>query len=162
MSKHRLTAAAIGFMAIGAVAAHAFAGNTATPKIYSFKARLDTKQEPAQVADATGASGSFTGKLTIKGKRGVLTWKLSFSNLSGRAVAARVHYGVTGKTGPFVVPLCAPCKIGAHGAYFGTFTSNSPLLKALLHSGTYVNVETKKNRKGEIRGQIRLTSTQSA
>jgi len=162
MSKYRLAAIALTLAAVGGIAAHAVAGNAATPKTYSFKANLETRQETTQVADAGAASGVFTGKLVIKGKRGVLSWKLSFSNLSRRPVAARVHYGASGKTGPFVIPLCAPCKIGAHGAYFGTFTSKSPLLKALLHSGTYVNLVTKKNPKGEIRGQIKLLPAQAA
>jgi hypothetical protein len=157
MSKRHIAAVVLGLTAAGGATAYAVAGNAATQKTYTFKAGLDTRQETAPVADATNASGAFTGTLTIKGKRGVLAWKLSFRNLSGRPVAARVHYGATGKTGPFVIPLCAPCKIGAHGAYFGTFTSNSPLLKALLHSGTYANVETKRNPKGEIRGQIKAT-----
>src|SRR5438105_3983132 len=82
----------------GGAAAYALAGNAATQKTYTFNASLDTRQETAPVADASNASGAFTGTLTIKGKRGVLAWKLSFRNLSGRPVAARVHYGTAGKT----------------------------------------------------------------
>ena len=45
-----------------------------------------------------------------------LAWRLTFSGLSGKAVAAHVHLGRVGVAGPVAVPLCGPCASGAHGA----------------------------------------------
>jgi hypothetical protein len=48
------------------------------------------------------------------------------------------------------VPLCAPCRSGARG----TANVSATVLSALEGGRTYVNVHTKKNAAGEIRGQI--------
>jgi hypothetical protein len=80
----------------------------------------------------------------------VLTWRLTFSRLTGKAVAAHIHRGVRGKAGPVIVPLCAPCKSGAQGKA----TVDSSVVNALESGRTYVNVHTKKNPAGEIRGQL--------
>ena len=52
--------------------------------------------------------------------------------------------------GPVIVPLCAPCKSGAQGKA----TVDSSVLNALESGRAYVNVHTKKNPAGEIRGQL--------
>jgi hypothetical protein len=49
-----------------------------------------------------------------------------------------------------IVPLCTACRSGAHGRT----TVNESVLNALESGRTYVNVHTKKNPAGEIRGQI--------
>ena len=74
-----------------AVAALAFGARTST---ISVQAKLNAKQEvPAQVVKDTKAKGLFTGK--IVGKK--LTWKLTFSGLTGKATAAHIHMGAMGK-----------------------------------------------------------------
>jgi hypothetical protein len=80
----------------------------------------------------------------------VVVWRLTFAKLTGKAVAAHIHSGVRGKAGPVIVPLCAPCKSGAHGRA----TVNASVLAALEAGRTYVNVHTPKNPAGEIRGQL--------
>ena len=96
------------------------------------------------------ARGTFTATLTRSGTSGVIVWRLSFSKLTGRAVAAHIHSGVRGKAGPVIVPLCAPCKNGARGRA----TVDGSVLDALESGRGYVNVHTKKNAAGEIRGQL--------
>jgi hypothetical protein len=109
-------------------------------------ARLDAAQEtPAPRAAARGA-GLFTA--TLAGRS--LTWRLTFSRLSGRALAAHVHLGRQRVAGPVVVPLCGPCRSGAHGKA----TVTARVRSALLSRGAYVNVHTARNPGGEIRGQI--------
>ena len=80
----------------------------------------------------------------------MIAWRLTFSKLTGRALAAHIHSGVRGKAGPVIVPLCAPCRSGARGRA----TVGASVLNALEAGGTYVNVHTRKNPLGEIRGQI--------
>ena len=92
--------------------------------------------------------------LAISGTGGKLAWRLTFKNLSGPAIAAHVHTGAPGKPGPVVIPLCGPCRSGAHGVFRGALGGRSVLLAEILHGRTYVNVHTKKNPNGEIRGQL--------
>ena len=67
---------------------------------------------PEAGRQAPTGSGSFTG--TLKGNK--LTWKLTFSGLSGAATAAHIHLGAMGKAGNVVVALCGPCKSGDEAA----------------------------------------------
>ena len=96
------------------------------------------------------ARGTFSATITRSGSSGVIAWRLTFANLSGRAIAAHIHSGVRGKAGPVIVPLCAPCRSGAHGRA----TVDASVLAALEAGRTYVNVHTRKNPAGEIRGQL--------
>ena len=84
-----------------------------------------------------------------------LTWTLTFSHLSGAALAAHIHLGKKGVAGNVLVPLCptatsAACK----SPLKGTATLKASQIKSLNAGGLYVNVHTKKNAGGEIRGQI--------
>lgn len=110
-------------------------------------ATLNAKQEvPKQVVKDAKAKGRFTGKLV--GSK--LTWKLTFSGLTGKATAAHIHMAKAGKAGNVIVVLCTPCRSGAHGS-----TKVSAAVKrALANHKAYVNVHTAKNPNGEIRGQI--------
>jgi hypothetical protein len=113
-------------------------------------AKLTALQEiPKQVVKDTKAKGSFTAD--IVGKK--LTWKLTFSGLTGPATAAHIHLGAMGKSGNVLVPLCTPCKSGAHG----TATVSPMIVREIQKHLTYVNVHTAKNPNGEIRGQVSAT-----
>jgi len=90
---------------------------------------------------------------------GTLAWVLTFSHLSGSATAAHLHVGPPGKAGPVAIPLCGPCKSPDKGSFSGPIGGNAQLLGALLHGGAYVNVHTKLNPGGEIRGQLTATIT---
>ena len=115
------------------------------------KTSLRAAQErPKPKGNVRPARGAFTVSIAKQGSSAVLTWRLTFSHLTGKAVAAHIHRGVRGKAGPVIVPLCAPCKSGAQGKA----TVDSSVLNALESGRTYVNVHTKKNPAGEIRGQI--------
>jgi hypothetical protein len=119
------------------------AGGGSTVKL---KARLDAAQEtPAPKAAARGA-GLFTA--TLSGR--TLTWRLTFSRLTGKAFAAHIHLGRQHVPGPVAIPLCGPCVSGAHGRV----TVTAKVRTALLGGGAYVNVHTARNPGGEIRGQV--------
>lgn len=134
----------IGIAALAASLAVAAVALAAT-RTSHVHAKLDPMADHAK--GAPHASGSFTA--TLKGND--LTWKLTFSKLSGAAVAAHIHVGKAGVSGPVLIPLCGPCKSGAHG----TKMLNEMDIRDLAKSGaTYVNVHTAKNPNGEIRGQI--------
>jgi CHRD domain-containing protein len=129
----------------GTLAAVALAGQSASPM--EFSAKLNSRQEvPNPRGVPVRAGGSFTAKLTGT----TLTWKLTFSHLSGAAVAAHIHSGAKRKAGPVIVPLCGPCKTTSAGSA----KVSTAVAKKLQSGDTYVNVHTSKNPNGEIRGQL--------
>lgn len=109
-------------------------------------AKLDSKQEIPAAKGAAGASGLFTA--TLSGR--TVSWRLTFSGLSGPATGGHVHLGKRGTAGPVAIPLCGPCASGARGK---TVVS-SKVAAALLSGAAYANVHTAKNPGGEIRGQV--------
>jgi hypothetical protein len=117
----------------------------------SLKTSMRASQErPKPKGNVRRARGAFTVAITKQGSSAVLVWRMTFSRLTGNAVAAHIHSGARGKSGPVIVPLCAPCKSGASGRA----TVGASVLNALEAGRGYVNVHTKKNPAGEIRGQL--------
>ena len=144
-----LAVAALGAMLVVGIGLGAVSKNGT----YALSAKLSAKQEvPAPKGVPAAATGTFTGKLV--GTK--LTWKLTFSGLSGPALAAHIHMGKAGKAGNVIVPLCPPgCKSGKSG----TTTVKKDVRDAIEHGLTYVNVHTAKNPGGEIRGQVKSTES---
>jgi hypothetical protein len=161
LSRHALAGVILAVVA-ALVLATAHAGHAATAATastsYTIKATLNTKQEVPKPKDAVHAKGTLTGKLTLAGKKSRFTWSLKLSHLSGRVRAAEIAMGARGKVGITMLPLCNKCRLNSHGAYIGPYVDNKPFVKALLHGRMYVNVTTKLNPKGEIRGQIKATA----
>ncbi len=108
------------------------------------------QSRPRPTGNVLRAAGRFTGTVTRSGTTGAMAWRLTFSHLTGRALAAHIHIGARGKAGPVAVPLCGPCRSGVRG----TVTLNAAILAALETGRAYVNVHTKKNTAGEIRGKV--------
>ena len=86
------------------LAGFSLAGGDTTVKL---TARLDAAQE---VPAPKGAHGTGVFTATLAGR--ALTWRLTFSRLTGKAVAAHVHLGRQRVAGPVVIPLCGPCISG--------------------------------------------------
>jgi CHRD domain len=119
--------------------------------VASVKTSLRAAQErPKPKGNVRRARGTFTATITRSGTSAVVAWRLTFSRLTGKAIAAHIHSGVRGKAGPVIVSLCAPCRNGASGRA----TVDASVLGALEAGRAYVNVHTRKNPAGEIRGQI--------
>ena len=140
----------------GVLTAVSFAGGKTTV----WTAKLTVAQEvPKQVVKDTAANGLFTGTLTGN----ALTYKLTFSKLSGAAMYAHIHIGKVGVAGNVLVALCSaatgssgstnaahPCDSPVTGVVNVTAAMRKDFTKHLL----YVNVHTAKNPNGEIRGQL--------
>ena len=133
------------------VAAFALAGALALASpsmaaMMNFKASLSGKSEvpPNSVA----ATGSVTATYDTASKK--LTWKGSYSGLSGPATAAHFHGPApAGKNAGVMIP------INPHGPSFeGSATLNDAQAKALMDGDLYVNIHTAANKGGEIRGQL--------
>ncbi len=148
------------FKTIGAVAviALAFAGlalAAAQGESYRVSAGLKASSEvPKPKGVPAGATGSFAGTaVELANDKAKVTWRLTFSHLSGAGIAAHIHIGKPGKAGPVALALCGPCKSGQKGT--GMLT-HAQLAKLEAGAG-YVNVHTTKNAGGEIRGQIKVS-----
>ena len=123
-------------------------GSPASEKTTTYKATLNAAQVvPHPKETTTAETGTFTA--TLSGT--VLKWRLTFSHLTGAAVAAHIHLGARGKNGIALIALCGPCK----SSISGTANSVTDDVAALMaKAGAYVNVHTVKNPEGEIRGEI--------
>jgi CHRD domain len=124
---------------------------------YKLTATLKASAEvPKATGVRVGAAGRFTGTaVELANGKQRLTWKLTFTKLTGRAAAAHIHIGKVGKAGNVMVPLCGPCKSGQRGKV----TIKRAQLGTIRAGRAYVNVHTAKNPAGEIRGQLKATKT---
>jgi hypothetical protein len=152
-----LTTATVALAAAGLLAA-AIASGGATSKVYTYRAAMSAGAETPKPKAPAKARGVFTASVTESGSVRTITWKLTFSGLGGRAVAAHIHKGKAGKAGGVLVPLCGPCRSGQTGTLRITSAAGDALERALA----YVNVHTAKNAGGEIRGQVKLTGEHDA
>jgi hypothetical protein len=117
-----------------------------------YKSTLSARAEvPKPTGVKAGAGGTFTLSVAKTNGKHVATFKLTFKQLTGKAVAAHIHKGKPGRSGPVLVALCGPCKSGVTGKR----TLSKAVDTAIGAGGTYVNIHTAKNAAGEIRGQVK-------
>ena len=144
---------------IGVVALALAAVALAAPQkgAYNLTANLRARSEvPKPTGVPTKAVGLFTGKaVELKNDQARITWRLTFSHLTGAAVAAHIHAGRPGVAGPVLLALCSPCTSGGKGT--GTITHAQ--LATIEAGGAYVNIHTAKNGAGEIRGQVKASES---
>lgn len=131
--------------AIAACSCIVFNAN-AMAETMTFTAKLDTASE-VPAGTGTGA-GSLTASFDTASKQ--LSWKGSFSGLTGDATAAHFHGPAgEGASAGIVIPIAS---------FKSPFTGTAPLTDAqlvdLAAGKWYVNIHTAKNPGGEIRGQV--------
>jgi hypothetical protein len=151
--KRPLSLSVAALAALGLFAAGLGLGATGGSSAVKLTAKLGPRSETPAPKGAARAAGLFTA--TLSGRS--LTWRLTFSRLTGKALAAHLHLGKAGVAGPVAIPLCGPCTSGVHGKV----TVGVKVRAALVAGRVYVNVHTAKNPAGEIRGQVRGGTTAS-
>jgi hypothetical protein len=132
------------YAALALAATVTFAGPAFAEK---FKATLDGKSEvPPNTSAGTG-----TADIDYDAASKKLTWKLTYSGLTGPATAAHFHGPAeVGKNAGVAVAIPNATQSPADGS--ATLTDAQA---ADLEAGKYyVNVHTKANPGGEIRGQV--------
>jgi hypothetical protein len=139
MSTLRSIATGFACAAVIALASPAMA------EMMNFKADLSAKNE-VPPNDSKG-TGSVTASYDSSSKK--LSWKGSYSGLTGPATAAHLHTGEKGKNGGVTVPI-AP----ATSPLDGSATLNDQQAADLMAGKLYVNVHTAAHKAGEIRGQL--------
>ena len=125
-------------------AAIAFAGPAFADKM---KAALDGKaQVPPNTSAATGTAALDYDPASKK-----LSWKLSYSGLSGPATAAHFHGPAeAGKNAGVAVAIPNP----ASNPVEGSATLTDAQAADLVAGKYYINLHTAANPGGEIRGQV--------
>jgi Cu/Zn superoxide dismutase len=149
-----LLAGAAGLV-LGLVVAGAAGARSQATRVQIVATMVAADETPTPKGEVASARGSFTGTLTKSDSGTALNWQLSFGSLTGDAIAAHIHIADRGIAGPVVVPLCSPCTSGATG----TANINATVLEAIQNDRAYVNVHTKTNPAGEIRGQVSPAAT---
>ncbi len=153
-------------VALLAGAAACSSNDNTGPQSQTFVANLS----PANEVPPKTASSSGTATFTVTGNQIVLS-SLTVQNIDS-VTAAHIHLNVAGQSGPIAVPLLALNPPSGHIASQALLT-NFPITQATIvgiggaapitvdslvalfrNGGAYVNVHTRSNPAGEIRGQI--------
>ena len=129
-----------------AVAALLVVASPASAEKLIMKVSLNAASEvPPNSSPATG-----TADVTFDTATKLLTWKVTYSGLTGPATMAHFHGpGEAGKNAPVVVPIPNPAS-----GVDGSATLNDAQTADLLAGKYYINVHTDANKGGEIRGQV--------
>jgi len=117
-----------------------------------FVAFLNGANEPTPIT--TAAQGFAT--ITVNGN--VLSYRVELSNIDS-AFLAHIHHNVAGLNGPVRVNLYVPPRVSTDSNFSGlliedTTTVADSILTFMRGGAAYVNVHTKLNPGGEIRGQL--------
>lgn len=148
--KHRLTA----FVIVAALAGVGLTAclqqqQSAAPATMTFKAHLTNKDE----VPPTAGAGTGDGTVVLNTATNEITWNVTFSGLTGPAIAAHIHGpGAPGANAGVLVGFDPP-KAPA-GEIKGSNVILAKQVEDLKAGKWYVNIHTAANKGGEIRGQL--------
>ena len=102
------------------------------------------------------------GTFLFNPKTNVLHYSIDYAGMSSAPFMAHFHYGAPTTNGPIYQTICGkpkPTLLGAcpktnYGVMQGNWRVPQADVSLLLHGDLYVNLHTKLNPNGEIRGQI--------
>ncbi len=142
--------------------------NSVGPQGQTFVANMSASQETAL---KTPSQATGTATFTVTGNQIMLT-SLSVQNIDS-VTASHIHLGAAGVAGGIAVPLLALSPPSGHIGAAQVLVGNLPITQAAIvgigkaapitldsllvlfrNGGAYVNVHTRANPAGEIRGQI--------
>ena len=124
------------------------AGALASParaEVVNLKAAMNAGTEVPP--NSSSGTGTLTATYDTASKK--LSWKGSYSGLTGPATAAHFHTGEPGKNGGVALPITPNAS-----PFEGSATLTEAQATDLLAGKWYVNVHTEANKGGEIRGQV--------
>lgn len=143
----RKTVVIIVTLVVGAL----IAGGSALAAKTSVSKTITGPMTGAQEVPKGSPTGKGTARITLDSTKGQICFKLTWSKIKA-PVAAHIHKGAKGTSGPIVVPLFtkAPAK------HAGCVKASSQQITAIIKkpTGYYVNVHTSDYPDGAIRGQL--------
>jgi CHRD domain len=122
----------------------------------SLAAMMNMKADlkPSNEVPPTKSNGTGSVSVTYDTASKKLTWKGSYSGLTGPATAAHFHGPApASKNAGVMVPIFQGAS--AKSPFEGSATLNDAQAKALMDGDIYVNIHTAANKAGEIRGQVK-------
>jgi hypothetical protein len=162
----------IGFWAIAALAASVLS----TPAAHSQTERFSANLIGANEVPSINTAG--TGAFGMKMQQGVITFDLTFSDLSSNLTVAHLHFADSKVAGGVMIFLCGgggqpDCPAATSGTITGTITAANvtgpttqgiavgdldSALEAVRAGLSYANLHTVNFAGGEIRGQLQRGS----
>ena len=133
--------------ALACVAAFALATPSMAAMV-NMKAELKASNEVPP--NSSKGTGEVTATYDTASKK--LSWKGTYSGLTGAATAAHFHAGEAGKNGGVVVPIFQGPT--AKSPFEGSKTLTAAQASDMMAGRWYVNIHTAANKAGEIRGQV--------
>ncbi len=127
-----------------------------------FASTFNSHQEVAGVNPNTPTQSQATAKFIYSTTTHLLSYKIDYSDLSGKPIMAHFHLGARGSNGPVIQTICgkpAPtllgtCPISVNSTLIGTWKVPDNQRQNLIAGKLFVNIHTDLNPKGEIRGQL--------
>jgi hypothetical protein len=159
----------IGYWAIATLAASVLAAPAAHSQTERFSAMLSGAEEVPPINTAG------TGDFEMTNQQGMITFSLTFSDLSSSLSVAHLHFAPGKVAGGVMIFLCGgggqpDCPAATEGTITGTITAANvtgpttqgidvgdldSALEAVRDGLSYVNMHTTNFAGGEIRGQVR-------
>jgi len=133
-------------LVIGGIATASLGVATASAETVTLKAELNGSNEvPPNTSPASG-----TAQATLNTETKVLTWTVSYKDLTGPAVGAHFHGpSEPGKNAGIVLPFKT-----TQNPIAGTATLTDTQVTDLLAGKWYANIHTAANPGGELRGNM--------
>jgi hypothetical protein len=114
----------------------------------TIKYKVDLKGSEEVPANTTKGAG--TAEVSYDKDTKKLSWKVTYSGLTGPATMGHIHGPAeAGKNAPVVVPFA-----NAASPIEGSTTLTDAQAADLLAGKYYINIHTAENKGGEIRGQL--------
>ncbi len=132
---------------------------------------VSTATLSAATDGATNSKGSGMATVDWMSASNSFTYTLSWTNLTGPATMAHIHFGPPGVSGPIVIPFfmsSMPASDTISGSLTaadfkpdpaGGINTIADVATAIEDGKAYVNVHTAQYPAGEIRGQLAVSST---
>ncbi len=134
------------FLLASALLAGSFLSSVAMAETVTFKAALNAATEVPPKTSAGTGEGTFTLDTATK----KLTYKVTYSGLTGPATMGHIHGpALPGANAGVVIPFASPAS-----PISGTATLTDAQMADLMAGKYYANIHTAANPGGEIRGQL--------